>query len=294
MIDLSFRSSRNNPTDLVTLSNRHRLLPASQTSSSMFVNASPLASNNHPIRTIQTRKPRITLQAYYDFTDIRSINLTNNPNGNGAAAMTSSSTNFSQMNPEKLMERSQELRLGRLAARPAVRPSVVSSTTTLNQQSLLWPSYNSPSLTPTRNRSPSNHIPEIFAHRVSRAHTISRTALIEQTSGHVETRHKSFSKSKANNFVKPYQRIASKSKSPYPTSRSQAIPLVPPNVIVKETSKPTPIRMYESEDEEVEEVSKLPNIDAEYEDYVEKAIVKCADWLIKYVFDQKYEDIGEY
>ena len=70
------------------------------------------------------------------------------------------------------------------------------------------------------------------------------------------------------------------------------MPVVPPNVVVKEPSKPTPIRMYESE-EEVEEVSQLPHLDAEYEDYVEKAIVKCADWLIKYVFDHKYEDIEE-
>ena len=250
----------------------------------MFVSASPLGNNNK-IRATPARKPRITLQAYYDFTDIRSINISN------AAGITSSSANFSTLNPEKLVERSQDIRLGRIAPRHSVRPSLLASTSTLNQQSFVWPSYNSPALTPTRNRSPAGHMPEIYQ-RPSRAQTLSRAPFTDQqnTLTSAEPRHKSLTKAKAT-VPKAYPRTISKSKSPFPTSRSQAMPAV-----AKEVLKPaakTPIRMYESEEDDGEEDEKLLVVDAEYEDYVEKAMIKCADWLIKYVFDQKYEDIEE-
>ena len=288
MVDLSFRSSLCISSELFTVpSNRQyrRLLPPPQ--SSMFVSASPLAANNK-IRPTPTRKPRITLQAYYDFTDIRSINI------NNAAGITSSSANFSTLNPEKLVERSQDIRLGRIAPRQTVRPSLLSSTSTLNQQSFVWPSYNSPVLTPTRNRSPTAHMPDIHQ-RPSRAQTLARAPFTDPHNilTSAEPRHKSLTKTKAA-IPRAYQRTISKSKSPYPTSRSQAMPAV-----AKEVSKPvvtatkTPIRMCESEEDDDEEEQKLLTADAEYEDYVEKAMVKCADWLIKYVFDQKYEDIEE-
>lgn len=286
MLDFAFRNGRN-PS---SYQHHHRLLPP------MFVSASPVGTR------IQSRKPRITLQAYYDFTDIRSINLTQANGGTGG--LNSSSANFSTLNPEKLMERSQELRLGRLAAAqssarsPAARPSMLSSTMSFNHQSLLWPSYNAPSFSATRNRSPSNHIPEIFHHRTSRAANPSRTALLDSFQlGPNETRQKSLSKSKTTTPMKTsYQRQISKSKSPYPTSRSQAIAVAPVTTHAKEPSKPTPpIRMYESEEElETDEFHLAePNIDAEYDDYIQKAITKCADWLIKYVFDQNYEQIDD-
>ncbi len=46
--------------------------------------------------------------------------------------------------------------------------------------------------------------------------------------------------------------------------------------------------MYESEEDE-----NVPVVDEEFEAYVQKAMVKCADWLIKYVFDKTYDENDE-
>jgi hypothetical protein len=40
------------------------------------------------------------------------------------------------------------------------------------------------------------------------------------------------------------------------------------------------------EEEEEEEAEEVP-MDKEFEQYFEHAIVKCADWLLKYVFIEK-------
>ena len=139
----------------------------------MFVSATPIAVNNK-IRGSQTHKPRLTLQAYYDFTDIRSINLANTP------GITSSSASFGNLSPEKLVERSQDLRLGRIPTTPSnVRSSFLPSTSISHQQSSIWPNYASAILSPSMNRSPVGHVPDVHA-RTSRAHTTARPGLCDQ------------------------------------------------------------------------------------------------------------------
>ena len=68
MIDLLFRSSMNVSSETLAYPINHHRRVVTNKHSSMLVNASPIAVNNK-IRAIQTRKPRITLPSYYDFTE---------------------------------------------------------------------------------------------------------------------------------------------------------------------------------------------------------------------------------
>jgi hypothetical protein len=268
--------------------NHHRRL-LTNTHKPMLVSASPIAVNNK-IRAIQTRKPRITLQSYYDYTDIRPLNL-----GNGSGV-----TNLGNISPEKLVERSKELRLGRISARPNPRSSVLSTTSITNQQSLLWsnlhspmgfakqPQINSPTVSPTAlapplYKSSTGNIPDI-QQRLSRIQNSTRQPSIEQQilPTPVEPRHKSLPKTKAS-IPKAYHRTVPKSKSPYPISHAQPLQILP-NDYSKQSTRNI-IRLCESEDDE-----NVPIMDEEFEEYLQKALVKCADWLMKYVFDQKYDE----
>lgn len=274
--------------------NHHRRVLTNK-HSSMFVSASPIAVNNK-IRAIQTRKPRITLQSYYDFTDIRPLNIGHNGGIN-------SSTTLSNLSPEKLLERSKELRLSRIAARQSLnpRPSVLSTISTANQASLIWPSYNSPhgfakpnnaespSMSPIMNKSSNVHIPEIHQ-RSSRAQTIARQPLTEQQNllSSTESRHKSLPKTKSS-APKTFQRMISKSKSPFPSSNTQPLN-ISQNDHSKQTNNinnnPNIFHLYESEEDD----DHVMIMDEEFQEYLQKAIVKCADWLIQHVFDKKYDN----
>lgn len=281
----------------------HRRVSASK-HSSMFVSPSPIAVNNK-IRAIQTRKPRITLQSYYDFTDIRPLNIGH------TAGVTHSSGTFSNLSPEKLVERSKELRLSRIAAAGQnlnPRPSVLS---TANQSSLVWASYasqngfpkqthfDSPRMSPTghgpiMNKPPTAHMPDI-PQRSSRAPTTARQPLSEQQNLFLSTdsRHKSLPKTKSS-VPKPYHRMISKSKSPFPPSNAQ--PLQIPyhdyakqfnnNLSLNNNNNNNIIHLYESEEDD----DNVLVMDEEFQEYLKKAIVKCADWLIQHVFDRKYEE----
>jgi hypothetical protein len=259
--------------------------------SSMFVNASPIAVSNK-IRAIQTRKSRITLQSYYDYTDVRPINVTQR------GGITSSSGTFSQITPEKLVERSKDVRLGRTSTRQNPRPSLLSRASPV-EHSLVWPGFNSPTMlakqpqvnsptiTPTAlgpppiNKPTAGHMPDIHQH-LSRAHTTTRQPLIEQQNSlaHVE-RHKSLPKTKSS-IPKAYHRTMSKSKSPFTITRTQPLQLS------RNDSKQriNNVHMYESEEDDGNNLI----MDEEFEEYREKAIIKCADWLIKHVFDKKYDE----
>jgi hypothetical protein len=275
-----------------------RVLPTKH--SSMLVSASPVAVNNK-IRAIQTRKPRINLQSFYDFTDIRPLNL-------GQQSRISNSTNaFSNLSPEKLVERSKELRLGRLVPRQNPRISQLSSNSIANQQSLIWPSYDSPTaffkqsqvdsmiisstaVAPTITKSP---MPDIHP----RSNRTVRAPLIEQQMNLVpiDSRNKSVPKRK-NSIPKAYDRTISKVKSPYTSSNAQPLPMFQ-NDYFKQFNN-NMIQIYESEEEDeeaaAEEEENTPLVmDEEFQRYVQKAIVKCADWLIKYVFDKTYDEVDE-
>lgn len=229
-------------------------------------NPTPMIVNNSPnkIRQVPGRKSRITLQAYYDFTDIRSINLNNS------------------LRPEKMIERSQEIRL---AGNKTSRTSFVSSNSTLNQNSYYWTSFNSNGLSATKNRASIIAMPEIGP-RPSRSKNPSRQGFVEQrnASTPVEPKYKLLSRTKTT-MPKSFHRTITKSKSPMITSRVQPTQFLP-----KETNNILNNQMYESEEDD----GNVPQvIDVEYQNYLSKAMTKCADWLIKYVFDQKYEHFEE-
>jgi hypothetical protein len=274
-----------------------RVLPTKH--SSMFVSPSSIAVNNK-IRAIQTRKPRINLQSFYDFTDIRPLNIAQQ------GRISNSTNTFANLSPEKLVERSKELRLGRLTTRQNLRPSVISSNSTANQQSLIWPSYDSPTaffkqsqvepiiMSPTAfgpimNKSSMGNIPDIHQRLNRTQTTTARPPLIEQPINliPVDARHKSSFKTKSS-IPKAYDRTIAKMKSPFVSSNVQPLPMFQ-NDYFKQFNNNI-IQIYESEEDD----ENAPFVmDEEFEGYVQKAIVKCADWLIKYVFDKTYDEIDE-
>lgn len=258
--------------------------------SPMFARASPLAVSNK-IRAIQTRKSRITLQSYYEITDIRPLNITQQ------VRASNSTVTFSNLSPEKLVERSKKLRLARIAAPAPVRPSVLSSTSTANQQSLIWPSYNSPTALGQEsqvnslpaNKSSAVHIPDIHRRNSRAQPATARQPLTERQNIliPIESRHKPLSKAKAS-IPKAFDRSISKAKSPAISLNLPALPMLH-NDHLKQV-KNNGIQLYESEEEQ--ENAPLV-IDEEFEEYLRKAMVKCADWLIKYVFDRTYDELHE-
>ena len=273
MTELLLRTSRNVSSDLVSPA-KNSTLTFRSSQPSMFISGS-----SKRIRPTQTRRPRITLQAYYDFTDVRSINF---HNGNG---FNNSSSNFSRIKPEKLVERSRDLRLGITQAN---RSSMISSHINLNQPSSLWPNFHSNSLTPTTNRSNIVPMPDI-SHRTSRAQSLSRTGIIDRqiSPSPIESKSKTYSKTKINqNKITP--RLVGQSKSPFVTPR------VSQPMIIKEIAQPpanklVDIHICQSEEQDENNDQQAALVD----DYLTKAMSKCADWLIKYVFDQKFEYVEE-
>ncbi|CAF1928410.1 unnamed protein product [Rotaria magnacalcarata] len=276
--------------------NHHRHM-LNGTHPSIYANASPIAVNNK-IRAIQARRSRITLQSYYDFTDIRPINL------NNAGATTHSSTNFSNLSAQKLLERSKDVRLGHVPARHESRPSVLSSISTANQQSLIWPSYNSPNgftkqsqiNTPTmatpipvlpNNKTSAHNMPDIHQ-RPYRTQTRTSHTLTEQQNDtlFLAARHKSLSKTKSS-IPKANCRKASKVKSSYATPNNQPLQAIHKDDLKQSKAKKNEnaVHLYESEEEE----ENIVAIDAEFEEYIQKSTMKCADWLLKYVVDKDFD-----
>lgn len=259
---------------------------------SIYTNAAPVAVSNK-IRAIQARKSRINLQSYYDFSDIRPLHLSN------PAVGTNSSTNFTHISAQKLLERSKDLRLGRLPVRHNSRPSVLSSVSTANQQSLIWPSFNntqnsfikqSQSNTPTvlstaiglpLNKLSTTHMPDIHT-RTHRAQSFLNHTFTEQQNhaSYLEPqRHRSLPKKPS--AQKHHTRKSSKVKS---SSRPTDDPKQS-----KLNMSENVIHFYESEDDQ----ENVPVMDAEFEEYLQKSTIKCADWLLKYVVDKTFEDFEE-
>lgn len=257
--NLLFRSSMNvssQPLVLPTNHHHHHRFLTTTTHPSMFVNASPIAVSNK-IKAIQARKTRLTLiPANNDYTDIRPLNF------GYTGGVTHSRTDFSVLTAERLVDRSKDIRLDRISTRQPPRPSVLSSTST-NQQSLLWPNYqsstgcnkqpqtqsNSTTVTPpaTKNKSPGGKIPYISRHR-------NRQPLFNRQ-----------------NSLTPIE--------PQPKSPIKKMPVIN----VTERTNHFPIHENDEDDENMA-------VDEEFEQYLEKAIVKCADWLIKYVFNEKSDE----
>ncbi|CAF2672684.1 unnamed protein product [Rotaria sp. Silwood2] len=269
------------------INHHHHIL--NRTHSSMYRSTSPIDLNNK-LTAIQTRKSRVALQSYYDFTDSRPLNMSN----------ISGTTNSSNLSPQKLLERSQDLRLGRIPA----RPSVLSSISTANQHSLIWPTYsspngitqqlptNSPTMSSTNfglqmNKSLNYHMPDIYQ-RSNRTQTMTYPLLTEQqnSSMFVEPRHKSLPKIKSS-VPKPYYRRVAKGKASFPISRTQPLRASYKDHLKqsKNNTNEHIVLLYESEEDD----ENVPIIDEEFEEYIQKSTIKCADWLIKYVFDKEFD-----
>jgi hypothetical protein len=245
---------------LVLPSNHHRrFLPTSYTP--MFLNASPIAVSNK-IKAIQARKTRLTLVSTDAVsTDIRPLNFGYH------GGVTNSRTEFSVLTAERLVDRSKDIRLDRISTRQTHRPSFLLNTSN-NQQSFLWSNYQPstacnknhqtqlyttittpPAIGSPKNKSSGSKIPDIPRRR-------NRQSLMDQHNSliPIEVKQKSASK------PQPSQNVVVKSRE----STNNNLNTLPTS---------------ESDDND-----ENLHMDEEFEQYLEKAIVKCADWLIKYVF----------
>ena len=255
----SFRSTMNlSPQPIVLPNNHHRLLT---------VNASPIAVRNK-IKAIQARKSRLTVPSYYESTEIRPLNP------NSGHGLTTSTPSFTVITAERLVDRSKEIRLDRIPLRQPARPSILSSAS-VNQPSFLWTNYNS--------SNGFNKQPAAATH--SNPTTITPPGL---------------DSSKNKSSGGKISEIPSRRSRP--TITSQPMSLTPINSRPKSSLKPKSplirtnrssqrtmqrhLAIYESDDEK----ENLMLIDEEFREYLDKAMVKCADWLIKYVFDRKVDE----
>jgi hypothetical protein len=227
------------PIVLPTNYHRRRML-----TTPVFINASPIAVNNK-IKAIQARKPRLIRPSDYDYTDIRPLNI--------AHDIPNSSANFSVLTAERLVDRSKCIRLDRIPTRQPVRRSVL-STTSANQQSLLWANYQS----------------STGFHKQSQTQSHS-TTITPPVIGSTKN------KSVGGQTLDIHQRRT-------------------PQVMIEQQNSLTPIKSEQKSSKRTnnnifplwENEENLPVImDDEFEQYLEKAIVKCADWLLKYVFNEK-------
>jgi hypothetical protein len=163
---------------------------------------------------------------------------------------TNSKGNFTVWTAERLVDRSKDIRLDRIPTRPPARRSVLSTTST-NQQSLFWPNYQTSAV---RNKQPQTYSNS----------TITPPPAIESI------------KNKSAGGQMP--EIPRRQNRPYLFDRQNSL-------IPTERPQKSPERnplTEETEDEEEEIV-----MDKDFEEYFERAIIKCADWLLKYVFNEK-------
>ena len=214
--------------------------------------ASPIAVRNK-IKAIQSRKARLTVPSYYESTTIRPFQTTN---GNG---MMTSATSFSVITAERLVDRSKEFRLDRIPVRQSARPSIDLNPMTTHQSPVcpnLQPS-SSPRKTTSaalnRSRSSIGHVKETTSHHHSRRETSA-----EQRTFHspalIESRPKSTLKIQ-----------------PSPTQT---------NPRLQKGKHFHPICPNEE---------NLDFVDEQFQEYFERAMTKCADWLMKYFFNEESE-----
>jgi len=255
----------------------HRVLPSKDLS--RFVSASPIAGNDKR-KAIQKHKSRITIRSCYDLTDIRPLNTGNNNNISNPKTRT-----FSNLSPKKLVERSKELRVGRISTRQNPGSSVLSTT---YQQSFIWPGYNLPSGStkqsdvnsstipsnarkPTMNKSSTCNIPDIHQ-RSSRAPTIGKSlAEQEYIFTPIDSRYESLPKIKC----------------PLTSSNTQPLKMSH-NDYSKQLNNNNKVIHFYGNEEDDENIPLVVD-----EENVQKAIVKCAYWLIKYVPDEKCDENDE-
>ncbi|UJR15016.1 hypothetical protein I4U23_001993 [Adineta vaga] len=264
MVDILFRSPLMNVLSqplVIPTTHQRRLIGSPR--SPMFLNAAPIAVSNK-IRAIQARKTRITLiTSDAVHTDIRPLNFS------CKSGVAKSRTDYSVVTAEKLVDRSKDIRLDRISARQQSRPSVVLNTNN-NQPNIFWSNYQQSSKYNKQNPTQSN--------------STARTP-----PGHESAKAKS-----------PMRKMPDiPRRQPRQTSIDRPDPLLTVEIKERSKSKPQPTRasrikshdrlihhnnIRANDNEEDDDNGNNPLMDEEFEEYLEKAIVKCADWLIKYVF----------
>ena len=304
MVDLLFRypTTVSSETLNSSINHRHHHYVVAGTRSPMYASASPVAVENK-IRAIQKRKSRIILQSYYDFTDIRPLNIGN------SGGTTNISESFSNISPQKLLEHSKNLRLGRLSTNHNSRPSVLSRTSTTNHQSSNTSGYNSPigfakqsqanSSTVSSNvhksqidKPSARKMPNVTQDS-NRAHPpVAYKTLTEKQTSLItaQPRHKFFPKAIPSTPKAYYRTIPHSGKPPFPTTPMQSLQVSTDNYL-KESKNIQSSKLIDIHKKQDNDVAK--NTSIIHEEYLRQSIVKCADWLIKYVFDKEYDGIDE-
>lgn len=235
---------------LVLPINQHRRRFLTTTHSSMAIDACPVAVSNK-IKAIQARKTRLnSLPAESGYTDIRPLNF------GYTGGVTNSKANVTVWTAERLVDRSKSIRLDRIPTRQPSRPSVLSTTNT-TQQSLLWPNYQSSTL----------------GHKKLQIHSNS-TTITPPAIGSIR---------KKSAGIKMPEIPRRQNRQPLIDRQNSFTPVEPQQKSL-ETTINNNLPTYETEQEQDEEEEIL--IDQEFEQYLDKAIIKCADWLIKYVFKE--------
>ncbi|CAF0885892.1 unnamed protein product [Rotaria sp. Silwood1] len=232
--------------------------------SSMVFNASPIAVSNK-IRAIQARKTRLTpLPNDHDYTDIRRLNFGYN------GGVTNSRTDISVLTPERLVDRSKDLRLDRIPKRLPPRSSVLS--TNINQPSLLWPGYQASNESNKQHQIPSNP-PTITSPTAVRSCKNKSLPCGKIPDINRRQNRQLYNDRQSSLTLNEQQKKTILRKKP---SQIQIH-----NNTIEKINNNNDLQTYETEEDE----ENIP-IDEEFERYLETAVVKCADWLIKYVFNQ--------
>jgi hypothetical protein len=167
---------------------------------------------------------------------------------------------FSVISAQRLADRSKDIQLHRISAWQPVRSSVYSNSALDAKQSYLWTNYNSSNrfgkLPVTNSRFKSAMTPEPHSNKTP----ITRSRQTRQSS--------------ADSHLKSSLKMKS-TLMRTDLSSSQTIPFI-------------------SDDQQTNK-NEITDCDVEFREYVDRAIVKCADWLIKYVFNSDvYESNDEH
>jgi len=236
---------------VIPTTHRRRFLTA--THPSVFIEPSPVGVCNK-IKAIQARKTRFNpLPNNPSYTDIRPLNF----GYTGSAS--NSKAKVTIWTAEKLVDRSKDIRLDRIHTRQPPRRSVLSTTST-NQQLLVWPNYQS--------SNPGSKQPQPHSNSTTLTPPAIRSINNKSSGGKMPE-------------IPRRQPLIDRQNSMTPIELQQKL-------TCSERTNNNNILLYETE-EDVEDDEEEEDLlmDKEFEQYLESATVKCADWLMKYVFNEK-------
>lgn len=232
----------------IVLPTAHRRRFLTTTRTPMFLDASPVAVSNK-IRAIQARRTRLNpVTNSTTHTDIRPLNFGANNAPNNCKG------NVTVWTAERLVDRSKDIRLDRIHTR---RSGVSTATTTINQISALGANCSSSAVGNKQVQANSNST-IVTPPAISSIKNKSPGGKISEL---------------------PRRRtrppLIDQQNSPILIEFPQKNLLHCPIRTINHISMPKDIV-----EEEVEELI----LDKEFEEYLQRAMIKCADWLLKYVF----------